>query len=164
MAVALHDGATLAKAIPPLALNVGDPCPADANLLYACGWNAKTNQDAVMQCVQGQIQFRNDCFTNATLPGSGPACVYMDSPASNDFYLPFCVPGAQPTVPATKATVSLNGALISVPVPSPILSGSLAKNISSTQSVTTAPAGRSGSISNYYVLTATLLIAVALLQ
>ncbi|KAJ3296446.1 hypothetical protein HDU79_006677 [Rhizoclosmatium sp. JEL0117] len=121
-------GITLPKQIPPIGLNVGDSCPADANLLYACSFNWKTNRDSIVQCVKGSIIFSQDCVTNATVAGSGPQCVYQDNGAgnSNVYYLPFCVPGPQRTAPATVATVKLgDSTLVSVPIPSPIYSGNI---------------------------------------
>ncbi|KAJ3232980.1 hypothetical protein HDU78_006723 [Chytriomyces hyalinus] len=110
--------ATLSKGIPPLALDMGSACNLD--LIYACAWNNQTAKDSIVQCSKGVITFVNDCATTSTIRGSGPVCVYMDNSASSLYYLPFCVPGDQPTAPKTVATVHLEqGRSFTIPIPSP---------------------------------------------
>ncbi|KAI8825517.1 hypothetical protein BJ741DRAFT_631743 [Chytriomyces cf. hyalinus JEL632] len=110
--------ATLSKGIPPLSLDVGSACNLD--LIYACAWNNQTAKDSIVQCSKGVITFVNDCATTSTVRGSGPVCVYMDNSASSLYYLPFCVPGDQPTAPKTVATVHLEqGRSFTLPIPSP---------------------------------------------
>ncbi|KAI8822840.1 hypothetical protein BJ741DRAFT_635085 [Chytriomyces cf. hyalinus JEL632] len=131
--------ATLSKSIPPLSLDVGSACNLD--LIYACAWNNQTAKDSIVQCSKGfpishhlhtsiaiktgplyvgVITFVNDCATTSTVRGSGPVCVYMDNSASSLYYLPFCVPGEQPTAPKTVANVHLEQARsFMLPIPSP---------------------------------------------
>ncbi|KAJ3229030.1 hypothetical protein HDU78_009315 [Chytriomyces hyalinus] len=110
--------ATFSKGIPPLSLDVGSACNMD--LIYACAWNNQTSKDSIVQCSKGVITFVNDCATTSSVRGSGPVCVYMDNSASSLYYLPFCVPGEQPTAPKTVATVHLEqGRSFTLPIPSP---------------------------------------------